>query len=437
MSETTSLPPAGGAPLRIAYVLKRFPRLSETFVLNELLELERQGVEVEIYSLLKPPPEARHALLGELKAQVRYLPSTGACNGLKLRAGDDAETVRLGDTLPFDGIGDFAGDPIFAAKTPEEVATLHIKAATLALALRLRGLKHMHAHFGSDATTVALLAARMTGVGYSYTAHARDIYHLYASPAADAAMRRAKICESAFVATVSEYNRRHLAQIAPGAADRIHRVYNGVDLTRLVPAKGERRPGEILAVGRMIEKKGFSDLIEACALLAAEGTPFRCRIIGDGPLRPALEAQAAQLGLEDRVEMPGALPHEAVLAEMREASVLAAPFVIADSGDRDGLPTVLLEALALSTPAVTTSVTGAPEIVEDGVTGRIVTPGAPREFADALRSVLADPKTAAEMGRQARRRAEDRFDLRTNVGLLHHLIRGAVRGDGASSEAAA
>lgn len=414
-----------GSMPRIAYVLKRFPRLSETFVLNELLELERQGVEVEIFSLLKPPPEGRHALLAELKAPVHYLPSTGACNGLKLRVGLEAEPVRLGDAAGCaEGAdpGGFAEDPIFAAKTREEVVTLHLKAATLAVLTRMRGIGHMHAHFGSDATTVALLAGRMSGIGFSYTAHARDIYHTYVSPTADAAMRRAKIAEAAFVATVSEHNVAHLSRIAPEHAGRIRRVYNGVDLSRLTPGAGPRRPEEILAVGRLIEKKGFSVLVEACAALAARGVGFTCRIIGEGPLRPALEAQIAELGLGGRVTLAGAMTHEKVLAEMAGAAVLAAPFVIAASGDRDGLPTVLLEAMALATPVVSTTVTGAPEIVADGETGLLTAPGDAAALADALERTLARPEMGAAMGAKARRRAEELFDLRVNVAQLRGLF---------------
>jgi glycosyltransferase involved in cell wall biosynthesis len=405
--------------LRIGYVLKRFPRLSETFVLNEILALERAGVEVEIFSLLKPPAETRHGLISELRAPVTYLPSTSNLGRIRMFDGIDATETSFGayvggDAQPF--------GPLYPAKSSEDVAALYLKAAALAHLVQQRNIAHLHAHFGSDATTVALLAGRLTGLGYSFTAHARDIFHTYDTPATDNAMRRIKIDEACFVVTVSDYNTRYLQRLCPRSASRIHRIYNGIDLSRFVPNPAARQPGLIVAVGRMIEKKGFSDLIEACRLLAEGPEEFRCRIIGDGPMRGKLEAEINTAGLTGTVELHEPVAQERLIGLLRQASVTVLPCVISDSGDRDGLPTVLLEAMALAQPVVTTTVSGGPEIVEHGRTGLLTEPGDPEALAAMLGAIIADPEVGAQMGARGRARAERLFSLDQSAAALVGLL---------------
>lgn len=410
--------------LRVGYVLKRFPRLSETFVLNEILELERQDVRVEVFSLLKPPSEQRHALLSEVKARVTYLPFTSNLDRVKMLAGLGCAPVTLADLLGGE-IADFG--PLYPAKSPEDVATLHLKAMSVAILAKQYGVSHLHAHFMSDATTVALLAGRLSGLGYSFTAHARDIFHTYESPQADDAMRRAKLNEAQFCTTVSDYNVRRLKQIAPGA--NIRRLYNGIDLSRFRPQPDQRQPDMIVAVGRLIEKKGFEDLIEACRLLTGRRPGMLCKIIGDGPLREELLAQIAGAGLEGKVEVLGPRTQEALIGEMQQASVITLPCVVSESGDRDGLPTVLLEGMALGLPVVTTTTSGGPEIVADGETGILCEPGDPEGLANALNKILADPVRAAHMGSAGRARAEHLFSLEGNVGTLADYFHEAMRFD--------
>lgn len=318
--------------------------------------------------------------------------------------------------------GASAFGPLYPAKRSEDVATLHLKAAVLAHMVQQRGIAHMHAHFGSDATTVALLAGRLSGVGYSFTAHARDIYHTYESPEADNAMRRIKIGEARFVVTVSDYNAHHLRRLCPGAADRVHRIYNGIDLNRFVPNPSARQSGLIVSVGRMIEKKGFADLIEACRRLAEGPQQFTCRIIGDGPLRESLQAQIDASGLSGNVELHEPVAQERLIGMLRQASVVVLPCVISESGDRDGLPTVLLEAMALAQPVVTTTVSGGPEIVEHGRTGLLTEPGDPEALAAMLETVVADPEIGLRMGVRGRARAESLFALDSSAAALAGLF---------------
>ncbi|NIA69677.1 colanic acid biosynthesis glycosyltransferase WcaL [Pelagibius litoralis] len=412
------------APLRIGYVLKRFPRLSETFILNEILALERAGVEVEIFSLLRPPAEDRHALLSELKAPVTYLPSKASAARLTLKTGLEAERASFADV--FDDL--VTHPPLFSGKSPEDVAVLHLKASVLAFLAHRRGIRHFHAHFGSDAATAALLLSRLTGGSFSYTAHARDIYHTYTSPLDDARMRRAKMAEARFLVTVSDYNAEHLRSLCPNAAQRIHRLYNGIDLTRFVANETMRQPGRIISVGRFIEKKGFPILIEACRILRDRGQLFDCLILGDGPLRTQLEAQIDRLGLTDVVRLGGSLPQERLIAEMQTGAVVTLPCIVSESGDRDGLPTVLLEAMALGLPVVTTTVSGGPEIVVESETGHLCPPGNPAALAAALESLLVNPLRAAQMGAAGRGRAERLFDLERNVASLRVLFENAQGG---------
>lgn len=389
----------------IAYILKRFPRFSETFILNELLAHEAAGATACVYSLLAPPDEPRHARLAQLKAEVMLLAAEG-------RGAD-------GVVAPKDAA-------LFSGKSPREVGALLRKAEAVAQDARQRGITHFHAHFGSDATTVACLAARFVKGTYSFTAHARDIFHTYVSPEADAAMRRAKLREAAFVTTVSDYNADHLSALCPEA--RIVRLYNGIDLGAFAPVyPAEQTPGHLMAVGRMVEKKGFDVLLDACALLKARQMPFTLSLVGSGPLEVALRAQRAALGLEDCVAMDGPLTQEALIAKMGTAQAAVLPCIVTESGDRDGLPTVLLEAMARGLPVVTTTTSGGPEIVEDGVTGRLCAPGNATALADALEDVLAIPERASLMGQAGRRRAERLFDLSTNAGTLRSMLRKAAR----------
>lgn len=404
-----------GKTLRVGYVLKRFPRLSETFILNELLELDRQGVAVEVFSLLHPPSEARHALLAKLRAPVTYLPRGYAVKALRVQTESEEEhSVEdlLADLrLPF--------DTLFSGKTARDVCHLTLQASALALLASARGLTHLHAHFASNATAVAMLASRLTGIPYSFTAHARDIYHTYVNESVDDAVRRRKISEARFVVTVSEYNRRHLTRLAGTNQEaKVRRLYNGIDLSRFRPDDAMREPKLLLAVGRLVEKKGFKDLVEACGVMRDSGTAFKCLIVGDGPERARLARRISELQLGDYVMLSAPQPQEELLNTMRRASAVVLPCVVSESGDRDGLPTVLLEALAMGLPAISTTVSGIPEIIDHEQNGLLVPPGDPQTLAAAMQRLLADRTLAADLGANGRVKAESAFDLRRNVATL-------------------
>lgn len=418
--------PVEDRPPKIGYVLKRFPRLTETFILNEILELERQGVEVEVFSLLRPPAEARHALLESLRARVTYVPCTPMLERWIVQVAEGADDMtdhRLLDLFGHDG-PPFAD--LFAGRTADKAGQLCLRAMTIAALATQRGIDHLHAHFGSDPTAVALLAARLSGLPFSFTAHARDIYHTYVSPSEDDALRRRKIAEAAFVVTVSDFNLRHLADLAgPASGSKVHRLYNGIDLDRIRPPEAAREPDLFLAVGRLVEKKGYADLIEACRILRDRGAEFRCQIVGDGPLQGALETQIAEAGLT-QLRLLGAMPQEDVVELLARSTAIVLPCVVTESGDRDGLPTVLSEALAAGLPAISTRVSGVPEVIDHMRTGLLVEPRDPQALADAMQALLDAPELRLGMGSAGRAKAEREFDLRQNVATLRELFQRAV-----------
>lgn len=413
--------------LRVAYVVKRFPRFSETFVINEILALERRGIEVTVFSLLRPPAEQQHAFTSRLRAPVIYLSNSHLAKTGVLSTSDASGVVverPLEDLLVSDDYLEI-GLPV---KDSKKAAQLITQSATLATLLVSRQIRHVHAHFASNATTVAMLASRLTGIPYSFTAHARDIYHTYVDPDVDDNVRRRKIDEAAFVVTVSEANRRHLSRLAePAERHRLVRLYNGVDLSCFRPSNKTAEAGLFVAVGRLVEKKGFVHLVNACEELRRQRRDFRCLVIGDGPLREELVRRVGELSLEHHVSFAGALPQEKLRDTLSTAVALVLPSIVTPTGDRDALPTVLLEAMAMGLPAISTRVGGIPEIIDDGETGWLVNPGNAAELASAMNAVLRDPETSRKKGLAGRRKATREFDLDNNVSRLAKLFQSCLR----------
>lgn len=384
----------------VGYVLKMYPRFSETFIVNEILAHEAAGAAIEIFSL-RPPADGRfHANLALVRAPVTYLP-TGLKAATVWEALDRAQHTLPGLWEHMDALTSVAVDDA-------------LQSIELAVLVVQRGIEHLHAHFGSVATTVARLAARLAGVPYSFTAHAKDIFHDDVDPAD----LRAKIADAALTVTVSDYNLAYLRHTIEAAPDRLERVYNGVDLVRFPYVAPADRPRDIVAVGRLVEKKGFTDLIDACGLLRDADVAFRCRIVGAGPEEAHLRGRIVAHRLADRVELLGARPQDDVVALVGAAAVLAAPCLVGADGNRDGLPTVLLEAMALGTCCVATPVTGIPEAVQDGITGLLVAQRRPDELAGALRRLLDDAPLRVRLAGAARTRAETHFDVHCQTAIL-------------------
>lgn len=392
-------------PLRIAYVLKRYPRFSETFIVNEILAHESAGVELSIFALRPPADTHFQPALARVRAPVIYLQ-----NG-SVRANDFWNLLQpLLENWPerlkrLVGAEDCDGFDVF-------------QALQLAQMLQERGVDHIHAHFATSAASVARLASLLTGIPFTFTAHAKDIFHEYV----DAAGVQQKLTDAASVVTVSDFNRGFLHRRFSCPEEKIHRIYNGLPL-ELFPFEPPReRPPLILGVGRLVEKKGFSDLIAACSALEKQNVEFRCDVIGAGELEAPLRRQINDLQLSSKVRLRGPLPTDEVVRSLRSAAVLAAPCITASTGDRDGLPTVLLESMALGTPCVASAVTGIPEVVQNEKTGLLVEERNQAELALGIKRILKDVTLGVKLAQAARALIEKHFDIHRNTAQLRTLF---------------
>lgn len=397
---------------RVGYVLKRYPRFSETFVVNEILAHEEAGAEIAIFSLYPPNDTHFQDLISRVRAPVTYLSAEG------LRAHELWEAVGEARAAIPDLFERF---PVATERDARRV----YQSMRLATEARRRGLDLLHAHFASVATSVARLGAALAGLPYSFTAHAKDLFH----EAVSLDELGAELRDAAQVVTVSDFNAAWLAERFPETAGRVTRIYNGLPLDEFAfrpDGHPARRSRTIVSVGRLVEKKGFDRLIEACARLVGAGVELDCRIVGTGEDEAALGAQIERLGLGERVRLVGARPRVEVIELLREAAVFAGSYVVASDGNRDGLPTVLVEAMALGTPCVATAVTGVPEVVADGETGLLVPPGDVDAFAAALHRLLDDPPLGKRLAAAARKVVEARFDIRRNAQEQRALFERAV-----------
>ncbi|ABA22050.1 Glycosyl transferase, group 1 [Trichormus variabilis ATCC 29413] len=402
----------------VAYILKRYPRYSETFVVNEILAHEAVGLDIKIFALRPPSDTHFQNIISQVRAPVTYIrkPIQGrvsdSLNSLAPTAASYfwAELQEASKVIP-----DFWSKLAFAQG--EKASTVY-QAAWLAREVKLKGITHLHAHFGTVATSVARLASHFTGVPYTFTAHAKDIFH----ESVEFADMEQKLKDAAGVVTVSDYNVKYLQQTYNLAANQVQRIYNGLDLQKLQYSSPAERPPLIISVGRLIEKKGLSVLMDACAILQQRNYEFQCQIVGTGSLESTLHQQIQDLGLQSCVQIIGPRPQNEVFQLVQQAAVFAAPYVIGKDGNRDGLPTVLLEAMALGTPCVSTVVTGIPEIVRDGETGLIVPQYDAEELATALGQLLKDAALRVRLSTQARSLIESEFNICRNTEVLRELF---------------
>jgi glycosyltransferase involved in cell wall biosynthesis len=291
--------------------------------------------------------------------------------------------------------------------------------------LRERGIDHLHVHFATDSAIVAALARELGGPGYSVTLHAKDIYR---DGVSFARMERI-LCGAEFAVTVCDANVRHLAaRLSPRAMAKVRRLYNGIDLARFAAAASDapRDANHVIAVGRLVEKKGLGALVHAALILGRRGVPARVTIAGDGDQRAALESSIRQLGLANRVRLVGSLDQAGIRELMASATVFCLPCVVGADGNQDALPTVLLEAMASGLPAISTPVGGIPEILDDGRAGVLVAPGDAEATANAIEELLGSPARREELARAGRRRTELLFDRDVNTGVLAGWIREAI-----------
>jgi glycosyltransferase involved in cell wall biosynthesis len=442
----------------IGYIIRSYPRLSQTFILNEILALEELGVQLHLFPITDPREPVVQAQASEVRAPIEYL-DEATKRGLATTL---AAHLRAALAAPIRYVNSMVY--LLRHKELDEGYTAASRwkcfAEALHLAGRLRQLQragqtidHLHAHFAHDPTLIALLTHKLTGVPYSFTAHARDLFQI-PQPALTE-----RIAAARAVVTCCAANLDYLNQSA-AAPDRskVHLIHHGVDLRGFQPGAKNQEPRTenqyedagsrltlrvpvlgspplILSVGRLVEKKGFPDLLLALGLLKRRGYHFRCAIYGEGPLYAELAAMIERLDLRDEVVLPGAVAQRDLIPVFQRADIFAlAPFVTED-GDRDGVPNVLVEAMACGLPVVSTAVSGIPELVAHERNGLLAAPHDPEALAGALAALLDDEALRARLGAEARRTVVEHFDLRAAARELTGLFeRGpaAVSGHSAS-----
>lgn len=393
----------------MAVLLSRFPTVSETFVLREVEEMERQGQPVRLVPLLREDPPVVHEEAEPWVERALFTPFlSGPILAANLRALARAP-VRWLSLLSELFVGT-RSSPLFLLKT----LALFPKAVHLGERLEAEGIRHLHAHFATHPATVAMVASSLFDLSFSFTAHAHDIQ-------VNRELLEAKLLRARFARTISAFNREALLRRYPEVdPDVVRVVHVGVDPETYgaVDPEGRTREREreegtprLLSVAGLRPYKGLPVLVRACARLRERGVRFRCDVVGEGPMRGELEELIAGLGLEEAVRLRGAVPQGRVPDLLAGADLFVLPSVVQPDGQTEGIPVALMEAMAAGLPVVGSRLSGIPELVEDGVHGRLLVPGDPEALADAVEGLLADPERAAALGREGRRKVERDFSL--------------------------
>ncbi len=409
----------------LAYVFERFPSFTQTFCVREILELERQGLRPLIFSIRDTRDERPRHFPESLYERVIFLPP---------------EKELVEDVKRLKSEGRLSPSVILTLRHWKEKADQRDKqrvyeAAWIGQRLAEAGVRHVHSHFAGIGARTAWWLKFFHDVTYSFTGHANDLWERNDLPLTLERLMN----DAALVATVSEYSAGDLRSRFPVAAPRVRRVYNGLDLSPFREAAERRNPSLvwkderlILSVGRLIEKKGFDDLVRACALLRDRGVDgFRCVIVGEGPMEDELNTLIAQSRLGERVVLAGPKSQAEILELLEQTAVFALPCVTEREGGKDNLPTVLMEAMAARVACASTRLAGVPEMVLDGETGRLVDERQPAAFADILEAMLLAPESTESMARAGQDRAERLFCKSVTArSLMEHLVRfGLVRFD--------
>jgi glycosyltransferase involved in cell wall biosynthesis len=389
----------------VAFLVKRFPRLSETFVLNEFLELRAQGLPLRLFAIAEPIETQTQPEAEALRPEVTYLRGPllpSLVRALKVASRKPQTTLAaLGWVV-----------------NQRRLAAWKRLAEALILVDLLDGQPvHLHVHWAHAPAEVAFLAHRIAGIPWSLTTHAKDLYTI---PVSDIAER----CDQAlFVATCTAANVRYLTDVVGVIPDKVILCRHGVRLDRFDSARRDPRPGRILTVGRLVRKKGFPVLIQACALLAERGVDFHLDVIGDGPLAGEIRHLVAASELTGNVTLHGARPQPELVGFFQRAAVFALAPAVQANGDRDGIPNVILEAMASGVPVVASAISGIPEVVIDNQTGLLVPPDDPVALSKALETLLTTPSEAERIGKGGEMAVRAAFEMATCVTPVAELLR--------------
>ncbi len=400
----------------LAFIVNQFPRQVDAYFLRELRGLHESGLDFAIYSLLPAPKGWKiHEDARPLLERTVYPPNPTALSSQTLShiARHPAQSAGIAARV-------VAGHRTMPTALAKSLAILP-QSLAFAREMQKRGVRHIHANWATYPATAAMVIAEITGIPYSFSGHATDIFIHHA-------MLREKIEAARFVITCTKFNRGYLTDIAPEHADRIRTVYHGVDLPAFAPTGAPRHPRLVLSAGTLRTCKGFDDLIRAIALLRDRGCDAELEIVGEGEDRAELEALVRSLQLGDRVRLPGYRPQEELIPAYQNAAVVALP---AHHEDHFGIPNILIEGLAAGAPVVCTELPSLAELVEHRESGLFVPERDPAALADALGELLADPDLAARLAQEGRRRVVEHFDMDQTVAELVRTFQAATQREAA------
>ncbi len=401
---------------RLAYIPSRFPLLTETFILREICEMRRRGWDLHILPLIVERPSIAHSEAGALSDLVVELSLTAPSTWLAAATAVARRPLRA-SKLAWEALWGNRSSPGFLLRA----AVILPKAMAASRWVRRSDIAHLHVHYATHSALMAWIVHHMTGVPYSITMHAHDIF-------VDRSMLAAKLRDAAFLITVSHHNHRFIENvIGSWAAEKTHVVRCGIEVGRYRPAapwQADRGPLEILSIGSLELYKGFEYLLQACLDLQHRGVAFRCRIVGGGPLGRALQQTIEENGLGEQVALLGPRTQDEIATILPTAHCYTQPSIRMPSGKREGLPVALMEALACELPVIASDLTGIPELVRPGETGILVPVADAAALADALESVASDYPAARALARRGRRLVEEEYDIRQTGLALGRLIRG-------------
>lgn len=411
--------PAGPVPVRsaIAVLLSRFPLVTETFILREIEELERQGQPVRLVPLMQERPAVLHREAQAWLPRALFTPFLSreilAANARAFARRPLRYLLLLGRIL----LGSLRSWNVVIRSV-----ALFPKCVYLAERLEREGIRHAHAHYATHPATAAFIISSLAPITFSFTVHAHDLFVAWRRPLLGAKVRRA-----CFIRVISEFNQSFLRALYPDCATKIRVIHMGIDPDAFqplgpAPAAGGAAPGRLVCVGALQPYKGIPVLIEACRLLATAGVRFECDVVGEGWLRSSLEESIARHGLRDHVRLRGALRQDEVAALLREAALVVLPSVVARDGQMEGIPVALMEAMAAARPVVASAISGIPELVDHGLNGLLVEPGNAAALADAIATLLADPDRRRKMGGHGREKVLRAFRLDTVTQALRREL---------------
>jgi glycosyltransferase involved in cell wall biosynthesis len=405
--------PIGSAP--IGYLMKSYPKISETFILNEILELERQGVDLHLFSLRPCPDTKSHPDVAKVKAPVTYIPKLRQA---KQYHWDHIQQLLSAQLYWFSQSPKSCWQAWACAQQQGLEVEDFLQAAYLAYELRRLNIQHLQVHFANLPTAIVEIAQQFYEFSFNIFAHAKDIY-LTPPEVLDRRIQKA-----AFVLTCTGFNAQYLRQVSSSDTP-IVLSYHGLNLDRFTPNVEQRQQAEIpllMSVGRFCEKKGFPYLLRACQQLKQAGLQFRCIIIGYGEMQAELEQLIQTLDLAEVVSLPGKCTQDELVQLYNQAQIFVLPCLVTDDGDRDGIPNVLLEAMAMELPVVSTDISGIAELVEDQHNGFLVPEKNSEVIAEALAKLILDPEIRQIYGKRGRKKVLQQFSLEQNVAEIGNLF---------------